>query len=183
MQAKEILFSCDSDQHVCKALSYLSTNLVPCTDPELDYFQQKLSSHFYPFRLISEHNLLCLRTFLQVNQLSTPNIEHQANLQVLLTQSSLVWPHYLPYKAITSAKSNQLFSYRNQVASIKISATLTKNSGASIQEFTFKHQSVLYSLVEDVGLAPIVLVQLKVDLDHLYFHYYKSLRQVLRQPL
>ena len=75
------------------------------TDPELDYFEQKLSSRFYPFGLISEHNLPCLRTFLQANrgiQLSIPNIDNQANLQVLSTQSSLVWPHYLPLQ------SNQL---------------------------------------------------------------------------
>ena len=105
MQAREILFSSYSDQLLCKALSYLSVNLVPCTDPELDYFQQKLSSRFYPFGLISEHNLLRLRTFLQVNrdiQLSMPNIDNQPNLQVLSTQSSLVSPHYL------ALQSNQL---------------------------------------------------------------------------
>ena len=83
MQAREILFSSYSDQLLCKALSYLSVNLVPCTDPELDYFQQKLSSRFYPFGLISEHNLLRQRTFLQVSrdiQLSMPNIDNQPNL-------------------------------------------------------------------------------------------------------
>lgn len=105
MQAKEILFSSYSDQLICKALSYLSVNLVPCTDPELDYFQQKLSSRFYPFGLISEHNLLCLRTFLQANrgiQLSILNIDNQAHLQALATQSSSMSPHYLPLQ------SNQL---------------------------------------------------------------------------
>lgn len=105
MQAKEILLSSYSDQHLCKVLSYLSVNLVPCTDPERDYFQQKLSSRFYPFALISEHNLLCLRTFLQANrgiQISIPNIDNQANLQDISTQSSLVSPHYLPLQ------SNQL---------------------------------------------------------------------------
>ena len=105
MQPKENLFSSYSDQLVCKALSYLSVNLVPCTDPELNYFQQKLSSHFYPFGLLSEHNLLCLRPFLQANrdiQISIPNFGNQANLQVLLMQSSLVSPHYLPLQ------SNQL---------------------------------------------------------------------------
>ena len=101
MQAKEVLFSSCSDQHVCKALPYSSVHLVPCTDPELDYFQQTLSSRFYPFK----HNLLCLTTFLQANrdiQLSIPNIDTQVNLQVLSTQSSLVSPHYLP------SQSNQL---------------------------------------------------------------------------
>ena len=101
MQAKEILFSCCSDQNVCKALPYLSVNLVPYTDPELDYFKQTLSSPFYPFK----HSLLCLRTFLQAIhdiQLSIPNIDNQAILQVLTTQSSLVSPHYLP------SQSNQL---------------------------------------------------------------------------
>ena len=98
MQAKEILFSSCSDQHVCKALPYFSVNLVPYTDPQLDYFQQTLSSRFYPFK----HNLLCLRTFLQANrdiQLSIPNIDNQANLQFLLTQSSLVSLHYLPLQS------------------------------------------------------------------------------------
>lgn len=101
MQAKEILFSSCSDHHVCKALPCLRVNLVPCTDPELNYFQQILSSRFYPFK----HNLLHLRTFLQANrdiQLSIPNIDNQVNLQVLSTQSSLVLPRYLP------SQSNQL---------------------------------------------------------------------------
>ena len=101
MQAKEILFSSCNEQHVCKALPYSSVHLLPCTDPELNYFQQTLSSRFYPFK----HNLLCLRTFLQANrdiQLSIPNIGNQVNLQVLSTQSSLVSPHYL------SSQSNQL---------------------------------------------------------------------------
>ena len=56
----------------------------------------------------------------------------------------------------------------------KISATLTKNSAATVRQFTFHHQSLLYSLVQDVRLATILLVQLKVDLNHFYFHYYKS---------
>ena len=138
MQAMEILFSSYSDQHVCKALSYLSVKLVPCTDPELDYFQQKLSSRFYPFGLISEHNLVCLSTFLQANrdiQLSIPNIDNQANLQVLSTQSSSVSPHYLPLQS-------------NQLGQVKPTFQLwepgrfDENFSDTDQKFRYKHPRI-----------------------------------------
>ena len=89
---------------------------------------------------------------------------------------NLVWCRRIIFlhKAISSAKSNQLLSFRNHVPSKKISATLTKNSAATVRQFMFQHQSLLYSLVQDVRLATILLVQLKNDLNHFYFHYYKS---------
>ena len=135
------------------------------------------SKHFHPVSTPS--NTICSAWGLFYKRIVTFNYLSQTLATRLIYRffpRNLVWCRRIIFlhKAISSAKSNQLLSFRNHVPSMKISATLTKNSGATIREFTFHHQSVLYSLVQDVRLATILLVQLKVDLNHFFFHYYKS---------